>query len=288
MRKFEMQTDEKEVRSYIEELRKDPFLQDISVDLGNVNECARYASECRHCADCKGLDFCLNTTKGYHFVNQDGYFVLEECDFQKEQVLKSKSGNMVETLFISKALLNANLENYDLKTSNRQKIFNYIQTFIQHQKNHTFCKGLYIYGNYATGKTYTLGCIANELAKNHIPSTIVYFPDLVVELKNLMGTEKYAELLTYLKEVDVLILDDVGAENMTLWLRDEVISPIVNYRLSEQKPLFISSNLEPKQELQEHFQLNKTPLEKKSAQRIISRFEGLYKGIELDNSSYPR
>ena len=100
-------------------------------------------------------------------------------------------------------------------------------------KNNEFVQGLYIYGAFSTGKTYILGCIANELARNNIKSLIIYFPDLVVELKSAIGTPRFEELLNHLKSVDVLLLDDLGSENMTPWLRDEILGPVLNYRLME-------------------------------------------------------
>ena len=39
------------------------------------------------------------------------------------------------------------------------------------------------------------------------------------------------------------MLDDLGSENMSAWLRDEVLGPVLNYRVLECKPLFISSNI---------------------------------------------
>jgi primosomal protein DnaI len=41
----------------------------------------------------------------------------------------------------------------------------------------------------------------------------------------------------------VLVIDDIGAENMTPWSRDEVLSPLLQYRLQQKLPTFFTSNL---------------------------------------------
>lgn len=149
--------------------------------------------------------------------------------------------------------------------------------------------GLYIYGGFSIGKTYILGCIANELAKYNIESLIIYFPDLVVELKNSIGSSRLEELINYLKSVDVLLLDDLGSENMTPWLRDEILGSVLNFRLMEEKPIFITSNIDPTtDDLLNHLSITRVPSETLKAMRIKSRLEGLVVPIELDNKSYKR
>ena len=96
---------------------------------------------------------------------------------------------------------------------------------------------------------------------------------------------RFDELLNHLKSVDVLLLDDLGSENMTPWLRDEILGPVLNYRLMEEKPVFVSSNMSIN-DLKIHLNVEKGNDLK--AQRIISRLTGLVKQIELDNNSYKR
>lgn len=287
MKKINLQADESIVLEYLEKIQSNPLVSDYNVNINNVNDFALYIEEYEHCKHCKGLASCQNVNEGYLSVPTEDHFVLQPCRYQEEAVKKLKEHRLIKTLFVSKSILNANLEQFELTTENRRKIFEYITQFIQNMEQHTFTKGLYIYGNFATGKTFILGCIANELARHHISSLVIYFPDLVVELKNAIGTPRFEELMNYLKSVDVLLLDDLGSENMTPWLRDEVLGPVLNYRLMEEKPIFISSNIDPTtDQLVNHFSINRQDLLKGS--RIQSRLEGLVKPIELENASYKR
>lgn len=47
------------------------------------------------------------------------------------------------------------------------------------------------------------------------------------------------------------MIDDIGAESMTSWIRDDVLSVILQYRMQEQLVTFFSSNLDLKA-LEEH------------------------------------
>lgn len=287
MIKLKLEADEQEVQNFIESIQTNPLVSDYDVNLNNVNDYALYIEEYKNCKRCKGIDYCKNEVVGHILKPDNGSFILHPCKFKKDINLKENTHSLVKTLFVSKRILNATLEQFELTTPNRRKIFDYIIEFIQNYKNKIFTKGLYIYGaTFSTGKTFILGCIANELAKNKISCMFIYFPDLVAELKG--NPSKYNEMINALKNVEVLLLDDFGSENMTPWLRDEVLGPVLNYRLMEEKPIFISSNIIPNDELTNHLSINQTPLEILKGSRIRSRLEGLVKPIELENASYKR
>ena len=81
-----------------------------------------------------------------------------------------------------------------------------------------------------------------------------------------------------IKRVEVLLIDDIGAETMTEWSRDEVLGTILQYRMQEGLTTFFTSNLTIK-ELEEHFSVSTKGIEKVKAQRIIERIK--YLSIEM-------
>lgn len=287
MIKIDVKNDLKQANEFVAELKKNPELKDCPIDLNNANDYALYLEEKEHCRLCKGLKECKNSTEGYQTVLTKDGFALSSCDYRKEMILKDKERNLIQTLFVSKQILKADLASFDVTPGPRERIYKYIVEWIQAFQQEQFKKGLYLFGNFSTGKTFILGCIANELARHKIESLIIYFPDLVVELKNAIGTPRFEELIRYLKDVPVLFLDDLGSENMTPWLRDEILGPILNYRLMEEKPLFISSNFDIS-ELEEYFTTTKSRSEQLKAQRVVSRLKGLVISIELENTPYKR
>ena len=289
MKKMNFEANQKEVLQFVEELQRDPLLEGYEINQSNANDFYILKEDKKNCASCNGLSQCKNMNEGYALFYEDSNFVLQPCRFKKEANRLLNENQKIKTLFISKSILSANLESFDITNPNRKKIYEHILKFLTQYQQNKFIKGLYLYGTFATGKTFILGCIANELARKGIESLIIYFPDLVVELKSSIGTSRLEELINYLKSVDVLFLDDLGSENMTPWLRDEILGPVLNYRLMEEKPIFISSNIDPTTEdLRLHFSLTKAPSDQLKGARIQSRLEGLVIPIELDNPQYKR
>ena len=76
------------------------------------------------------------------------------------------------------------------------------------------------------------------------------------------------------KNVELLLIDDIGAETMTEWSRDEVLGTILQYRMQEGLTTFFTSNLTI-DELESHFSISKEKVEKVKAKRIIERIKYL-------------
>ena len=148
-----------------------------------------------------------------------------------------------------------------------------IKDFIDEYNNNKHPKGLYLHGSFGSGKTYLIASLFNELAKKNIKSTLVYFPDFLVTLKSSFQTD-YAEKFNYIKKTPLLLIDDIGAENCSNWSRDEVLGPILQYRMENNLPTFFTSNLTI-DELEKSFSITQTGVDKIKAGRIIERIKYL-------------
>ena len=87
----------------------------------------------------------------------------------------------------------------------------------------------------------------------------------------------YAEKFDLIKNVPLLLLDDIGAEYLTGWSRDEILEPILQYRMDQGLPVFFTSNYDLLQ-LEKHFVLND---DKVKAKRLIERIKQVSEPIEL-------
>ncbi len=263
----------------MDKLRKNPLFKDIDININNLNSCLIMQDEHLNCLNCQGLDKCPNTEAGYKYVYNEGEFVLLRCNKKRDYDNINRQNSLIKTLYMPKNVREAKLENFILNTKERvsayKKIVNFITNFEQEQT-----KGLYIYGNYGSGKTYLLGALANELAKRNIGSLLIYFPDLIRELRDSLGENRFTEIINELKTIPVLIIDDLGSENMTSFVRDEVLGPVLNYRMSENRPIFISSNLTP-QQLLVHLETSGSSLDKTKSIRIMQRIGQISEAISL-------
>ena len=287
MKKLENDTfDPQNAESYVNEIKKIFPRENISIL--NVNDYYEVYNNSRNCMFCKGIENCKNRDRGYALKVNNGMFYQEACKYEKQRLERSKKTSLINTLYLPQKILDALIDEYNINSDSRKKIMVQITKFLNDLKSGEKAKGLYLFGDFAVGKTYTLAVIANEVSKMDKTSLLIYFPDLVLELKNSIGTDRFQELVNMLKDVDVLMLDDLGSENMTTWLRDEILGPVINYRLMENKPLFISSNIKPG-DLEEHLATDKTKENIMKAKRIISRLNDMVDCIDMsDCEKYTR
>jgi len=162
----------------------------------------------------------------------------------------------------------------------RKEVHKYMMDFLNKYTKDTPMKGMYLSGVFGSGKTYILAAFANELAKKGLRVSFVYYPDLVRELKSSIGTGDLEEKVSKLKKVDVLMLDDIGGETASAFIRDEVLGPILQHRVLDELPTFFTSNLKMRV-LIEALAMDKTPAEMAKAARIYERIRVLATEFEL-------
>jgi DNA replication protein DnaC len=106
--------------------------------------------------------------------------------------------------------------------------------------------GLLFTGPVGSGKTFIAASIANDLIEKHKRLLFVIVPDLLDEMRasysNKNETTEF-DLLDLARTIPILILDDLGAHNYTEWSRNRIYS-ILNYRMNEQLPTIITTNLD--------------------------------------------
>ena len=108
-------------------------------------------------------------------------------------------------------------------------------------------KGVWFVGDVGTGKT-TLAMLVSKAALAAGRSVAIYsLPRLLNLVREAMvSPEGKMDLLDRLSSVDLLHLDDVGAESTTEWVLEQLYS-IVNTRYEEERSLVITTNLDPDQ-----------------------------------------
>ena len=88
-------------------------------------------------------------------------------------------------------------------------------------------------------------------------------PEYIRSLKNGFKDGSYEQRLARIREAGILMLDDIGAEEVTPWVRDEIIGPLLHYRMVQELPTFFSSNLSF-EELEHHLSITREGAENKS------------------------
>jgi DNA replication protein DnaC len=104
-------------------------------------------------------------------------------------------------------------------------------------------RGLWLIGDVGTGKT-TLAMLVSKCALDAGRTVAIYsMPRLLSEIRRTFdpGGSSYVDLLDTLAAVDLLHIDDVGAEQTTEWVL-EVLYSIVNARYENKRSMVITSN----------------------------------------------
>ena len=245
-----------------------------------LEECALEHSNCK---SCKSLLECKNKLSGYAFLpsirEEKLIFEYEACKYRKKLEKDNAYKKNMELFEVPMALKNASMKDIDIKDKNRYPAIKWIQAFIKSYEKNPHQKGLYLYGNFGSGKSYLIAAMFSELARRNIKSAIVFWPDFLSDLKSSFGTD-FKEKYEAVKKVPLLLIDDIGAEVTTEWGRDEIFCPLIQYRMDASLPTFFTSNLDLKL-LEEHFSCSKKGIDAVKAGRIISRIVQLTEQIEL-------
>ncbi|MDR2828472.1 MAG: hypothetical protein LBV51_03535 [Acholeplasmatales bacterium] len=136
----------------------------------------------------------------------------------------------------------ARLDNFLANSLERQLLLSKALEIIENVKNSSYSRGLLISGDIRTGKTYFLSAIANELSKYEKETLFMYSSDLNRIINGSLFDKTLEDKVEKLKNVDCLVIDDLGNCVYSLLFRDEVLNPVINYRLVNKKLTFISSN----------------------------------------------
>ena len=98
-------------------------------------------------------------------------------------------------------------------------------------------RGLLLWGNIGSGKSYLAACIANALIEREIPAKMQ-------NLSRLLNTgfEEREEMMKTMLCYPLLILDDFGIERETGFSL-EIIYNVIDVRYQSRKPLIVTTNL---------------------------------------------
>ena len=244
--------------------------------------------ENKNCKNCKGLDSCLNKVKGYCYnaVNDKGMitFSYDACDYMEKKIKEDSYKENLDLFELPKEIKDASFKNIYKDDKSRVPIIKYFKEFMDHYNDEEKPKGVYLNGSFGSGKTYLIACLFNEMAKRGVKSILLYYPEFLVSLKTSFSKSSenndFEERRECVKRIPLLLLDDIGAENTSAWSRDEVLGPILQYRMENHLPTFFTSNLTI-EELEEALSTTSSGVDKVKARRIIERVRQLTKSFDL-------
>lgn len=237
--------------------------------------------ELHNCSKCKCLQECKNKVTGcVYYPNKEGErlrFDYVACKYMKENLIEEQHRSHVfeEPMIIR----NAKMADIDKKDKKRAEVLKWVGNFYKSYQTNKQIKGLYLHGSFGSGKSFILAALLNELARKGAKTVIIYYPEMLRRLKESFSDD-FGTLMQELKTSDVLLIDDIGAESVSSWSRDEILGTILQYRMDTKLPTFFTSNLNI-EELEEHLANTKNSIDIPKAKRIIERIKQLTDDLEL-------
>ena len=201
-----------------------------------------------------------------------GFIGIEKCSCFKSKLIKLyyKDSDLEE------AVKTNNFKNFNINLypnhklnderytprKNIEDILEYITgEYLPNFKNSN--TNLLFYGNSGTGKTFLSWCIAKELLDNGFLVVYKTSDDLLRALKDIKFNND-TDLENLLINCDLLIIDDLGSEQITDFSSTELFT-LINKKILKNKKMLISTNLS-------------LPLiSKRYSERISSRIIGEFK-----------
>ncbi|HUV67164.1 MAG TPA: ATP-binding protein [Sedimentisphaerales bacterium] len=98
-------------------------------------------------------------------------------------------------------------------------------------------------GPYGSGKTHLAYAIAGSCLQSNLPVYAALAPDMLGMLRSSFDTNTFDECFDHLRNVELLVIDDLATEHATAWATEKLFQ-IVDHRYVNDLPLVITTNVD--------------------------------------------
>ena len=166
----------------------------------------------------------------------------EERDAQRAAEERREQMRYIERLRRA-GFHNDDIASWTFETDNgsNQKVMDIMRKYVENFKTFRETgKGLLLYGNVGTGKTFAAACIANALIDKGVPCYMTNFAQITNAIQATFdGKEEY---INNLLRHRLIIIDDLGIERKTEYMQ-EIVYSVIDAIYRAGVPLIITTNL---------------------------------------------
>jgi len=172
-------------------------------------------------------------------------YELAVCSCKQSDTAAKKAQRMQNTSSLTKEMETMTFQSYDRSWD--EAAYQAAWAFAEGKEEVGVPPFLAFSGQYGSGKTHLLAAIAHHLLEAGRQPLFVVVPKLLDWLRAGFTPEKTAEKLAYQQrfeaicDADVLLLDDLGAEQSTPWAQEKLFQ-LINHRYARRLPTVISTN----------------------------------------------
>lgn len=199
------------------------------------------AAEREACAKCSGLESCSLDYPGFVFAFSRGFrnrpsFAMRKCERRLSYEELVRNEELLSACNIPASLRQKSFKGFDPKENPEA-----YRVAVDVMQN-TSRPGAIFFGPTGVGKTHLAAAILNNRIIKGGVGIYATVPDLMDSLRSAMRKDSIDEAREALIESDFLFLDDIGAENPTDFVVEELFK-IVNGRCLRGKQMVGTSNL---------------------------------------------
>lgn len=196
------------------------------------------------CPQCGGSGF----TRQDLPIDHPEFGRLQICTCQR-QALSNAARQRLYRLSNLEALKHMTFDSFNTKglinLGEKQTETLYLAHSHARQFSQTLNGWLLLMGGYGCGKTHLAAAIANEVVELGIPTLFLTVPDLLDWLRSSYGAadESFDSRFEEIRNIRLLILDDLGTQNATAWAQEKLYQ-LINHRYINRLATVITTNMQ--------------------------------------------
>ena len=204
-------------------------------------------------------------------------FDLEQEEKQRQEKNRKIINNIYKDNYMKKRLQKYNFENL-IDTYEDTSIINQLIKFTDLCIESEIKNGLIIYGNIGYEKTYLAACIANKMIEQNKIALMEKSSSIIDRIKASFNKEGLSEtqIIELYSNVDMLIIDDFGNENLSKWALEKLYK-IISNRYDNELPIVITTRYNKEQLIEQLSTENDTEI----AEEIVKVLNEMCYGIAI-------
>ena len=215
--------------------------EDINNYLIDINRIIKIIELCETSPNVCGAD-------GYHFKltkDKDNKIIIENfiCEKNKNNfayIIKNNYWYTSNDIVNQQQRLKKNFINTENEYKIRGSLINTLLKIKRHQIN---LNGIYLKGNFGSGKSYILTAFCNEMALSN--KSIIYFTmtsfclDIMKSIQDQSSFKN--DIVEQMIACDILVIEDLGSDIFRDIIHTQILFPVLNYRMNSDKLTIFSS-----------------------------------------------
>lgn len=204
-------------------------------------------------------------------------FDLEQEEKQRQEKNRKIINNIYKDNYMKKRLQKYNFENFS-DTYKEKNVINQLIKFTDSCIKSEMKNGLIIYGNIGYEKTYLAACIANKMIEQNKIALMEKSSSIIDRIKASFNKEGLSEtqIIELYSNVDMLITDDFGNENLSKWALEKLYK-IISNRYDNELPIVITTRYNKEQLIEQLSTENDTEI----AEEIVKVLNEMCYGIAI-------